>query len=63
MNLKAYLADQGVKQQEFADTLGINARYMSRIVNGHVVPGKRLRRDIDALTEGRVELKQKQTHK
>ena len=59
MNLKAYLADQHVTQKDFAATLGINERYMSRVVNGHVKPGKRLMRDIDALTEGKVKLEPK----
>lgn len=59
MNLKAYLADQRVTQKDFAATLGINERYMSRLVNGHVTPGKRLKRDIDNLTEGKVKLEPK----
>jgi len=60
MNLKAYLADQRVTQKDFAQTLGINERYMSRLVNGHLKPGKRLERDINALTEGKVKLEPKQ---
>lgn len=59
MNLKAYLADQRVTQKDFATTLGISERYMSRVVNGHIKPGKRLERDINSLTEGKVKLEPK----
>lgn len=62
MNLKAYLAESNMTMKSFADLLGINQRYMSRIMNGHIKPGKRLERDIHTLTEGKValELKEKQ---
>jgi transcriptional regulator with XRE-family HTH domain len=59
MNLKAYLADQRVTQKDFAATLGVNPRYLSRIINGHLIPGKRLKRDIQSLTEGKVQLESK----
>ncbi|CAB4133824.1 HTH_XRE domain containing protein [uncultured Caudovirales phage] len=59
MKLKAYLADQGVTQKDFAELLGINERYMSRLVNGHLMPGKRLERDINSLTGGQVKLEAK----
>lgn len=60
MNLKSYLANQGVTQKDFAYTLGVNERYMSRIINGHLIPGKRLMRDIESLTEGKIKLEPKQ---
>jgi transcriptional regulator with XRE-family HTH domain len=63
MNLKAFLAVQGITQKEFSEMLEVNERYMSRIINGHLMPGKRLKRDIETLTEGRItlEMKEKKT--
>ena len=59
MNLKAYLATEGVTVKKFAEILEIDPRYMSRIMNGHLAPGKRLKRDIETLTEGKVLLEKK----
>lgn len=37
-NLKAFLADTGRTQSEFADRLGITQHYLSKIVNGRQRP-------------------------
>lgn len=56
MKLKSYLADIGMTVKDFSALLECNYRYMSRIMNGHVKPGKRLAQDIEDLTDGQVKL-------
>jgi len=56
MKLKCYLADIGMTMKDFSQLVQCNHRYMSRIMNGHAKPGKRLARDIEELTDGQVKL-------
>ena len=56
MKLKSYLAEIGMSVKEFSALVGCNYRYMSRIMNGHTMPGKRLKKNIEDLTCGQVEL-------
>jgi len=56
MKLKSYLAEIGMSVKEFSALVGCNYRYMSRIMNGHTMPGKRLKKDIEDLTDGQVKL-------
>ncbi len=56
MKLKSYLADIGMTVKDFSSLVQCNYRYMSRIMNGHVKPGKRLAQDIEDLTDGQVKL-------
>jgi hypothetical protein len=56
MKLKSYLAEIGMSVKDFSALVGCNYRYMSRIMNGHTIPGKRLKKNIEDLTCGQVEL-------
>jgi hypothetical protein len=56
MRLKVYLATIDMKIKDFAELVSCNDRYLSRIVHGHIKPGKRLAKDIEELTEGEVKL-------
>jgi hypothetical protein len=56
MKLKSYLAEIGMSVKDFSSLVGCNYRYMSRIMNGHTMPGKRLKKNIEDLTCGQVEL-------
>ena len=56
MKLKSYLADIGMTVKDFSSLVQCNYRYMSRLMNGHAKPGKRLNQDIVDLTDGQVNL-------
>lgn len=56
MNLKAYLAETGVTSREFAYKLDISERYLSGIITGAHLPSRRLARDIEAATNGKVKI-------
>lgn len=56
MKLKTYLADIEMTAKDFSSLLGCNAQYISMIMNGHKKPGKRLAKDIEDLTDGKVML-------
>lgn len=56
MKLKVYLAEKGMTNNDFSALVGCSFAYFSRIVNGRVKPGKRLAKDIEALTGGQVKL-------
>ncbi len=48
MYLKTYLTSEGMTLIEFADKIGYHYRYLSRVINQHVKPGKKIVRDIMA---------------
>jgi hypothetical protein len=54
MNLKAYLANVGMTSKDFSVLVNCNQRYLSKIMNGHVLPGKRLAKEIEDLTGGEI---------
>jgi transcriptional regulator with XRE-family HTH domain len=54
MNLRVYLATKHLTQREFAQKCDVDPRYMSRIVNGWKIPGKKLARDIERETQGEI---------
>lgn len=56
MKLKVYLAEIGMTVKDFSALLDCNYPYMSRIVNGHRKPGRRLAKEIVDMTDGKVEL-------
>jgi len=56
MKLKVYLAEIGMTLKDFSELLEINHRYLSRIMNGHIKPGRRLAADISRLTDGKVKI-------
>jgi len=56
MNLKAYLANVGMTAKDFAHKLDISNRYLSHIMQGSMLPSRRLARDIEAATNGEVQI-------
>lgn len=56
MKLKVYLATIDMTLKDFSELVGCDRRYLSRIMNGHVKPGKRLAKDVFQLTDGQVHL-------
>lgn len=53
MNLRVYLAEKNIRLNEFCKLLDVNHCYLSRVVNGFR-PGRKLARNIEKATEGRV---------
>jgi hypothetical protein len=60
MSLKVYLATENMTLKEFSKLIGSAPRYMSVIMNGHSLPGKRLAKDIKEFTKGQVVLSTKE---
>jgi hypothetical protein len=54
MKLKSYLAEIGMTARAFSELLNINYRYFCNIMAGRNIPGMRLARDIEMLTDGKV---------
>jgi hypothetical protein len=54
--LKAFLADIDMTAKDFSKLIGCDNRYLSRVMNGHAKPGKRLSKDVEDLTDGKVRL-------
>ena len=54
MKLKVFLAQNNYRLKDFAEILDIDQNYLSRIMHGHVKPGKRLLADITRLTGGEI---------
>lgn len=59
MNLKIYLATINMKVKDFSELLECDPRYMSRIMNGRIHPGKRLAKAIEEMTDGQVKFEKK----
>lgn len=58
-NLKAYLANIGVSIKDFCESIDCNPCYMSQILNGKKLAGRRLAKDVLEATEGEVRLETK----
>ncbi|MFA7192409.1 MAG: helix-turn-helix transcriptional regulator [Candidatus Paceibacterota bacterium] len=56
-NLKAYLCQINMTVKDFSKMIDYNPTYLSHILNGRVLAGHRLARDIDRATNGVVKLK------
>lgn len=54
MNIKEYLFLHRMSVNEFAEKIKCSRSYFSRLINGHVKPGKRLAEDIEEATNGEV---------
>ena len=54
MNLKEYLFLHRISVGDFAQKIKCNRSYFSRLINGHVRPGRRLAEDIEQATNGQV---------
>jgi transcriptional regulator with XRE-family HTH domain len=59
MKLQSYLMENDLTLKEFAEMLGYNPCYLSRIACGSIHPGKKLGRQIQEMTHGQVHLKMK----
>lgn len=57
MKLKTYLCEIGMTAKEFSELVGIHPHYMCMIARGAILPGARLARDIESLTEGKVKFR------
>jgi hypothetical protein len=53
-HLKIYLASINMTLTDFSVLMEKNLRYMSRVMNGHVLPGRRLAKEIEDITDGQV---------
>lgn len=51
MFLKTYLAENDITVRDFAKKLDCNPSYLSLIVHGRKIPGKRLAKDIEKATD------------
>ncbi len=51
-----FLAFHRITVRQLAASLGCNHCYLSRIINGHVFPGKLLSKEITKITNGEVKL-------
>lgn len=59
LNLKAYLANIGMKLKDFCEILDVNDKYMSKIMNGHRHAGHRLAKDVRLATDNIIHLRTK----
>jgi len=53
-SLREFLFYSGISVTEFAKDLMISRSYLNQIVLGHLQPSKRLAREIERLTQGKV---------
>lgn len=58
-DLKEYLNTTGTSLSDFAISLDCNKFYLDRVMKGKVVPGRRLAKDIFAVTYGAIALNTK----
>jgi transcriptional regulator with XRE-family HTH domain len=56
-NLKAFIANMNITHKTFAKLLDCDPSYLSRIVNGEAIPGKRLAKLIEEVTGGVISYK------
>lgn len=56
MKIKEYLGSIDMTVQSFSEALDIHPRYLSRIIHGRETPGRKLCKNIELLTEGKVKL-------
>ena len=61
--LKVYLAEINMTLKDFSSLIDCSYRYMSRVMNGHAVPGHRLAKEISQITDGKVKFLPKSKEK
>lgn len=59
-NLKAYLANIGMKMKDFCESIDCDQGYLSHILSTGKPVGRRLSRDIENATNGIIKLKTRQ---
>lgn len=58
MQLREYLFFNRIKVTDFAKQIGYERAYINKIVNGKMIPGKRLAETIEKATNGNVTLQE-----
>lgn len=56
MKLKEYLANIDMTLKDFSEIIDRNPCYLSSVINGYKKPGKKLVKEVKAITEGKVNL-------
>jgi ribosome-binding protein aMBF1 (putative translation factor) len=54
MDLKTYLKDIKMSIVDFGELIQYNPQYIYRITNGHMIPGKKMAKEIEKITGGAV---------
>ncbi len=60
MNLRVYLATINMKIKDFSELVECHPKYMSQIISGNYIPGKRLAKAIEEMTDGQVKFERKE---
>lgn len=60
MKLKTYLAEINMTMKAFAEIVDCTPYYLSNIIRGKQVAGRRLAKDVEAITGGLVQLPTKE---
>lgn len=58
MKLRDYLWEQGIRQEDFADTVDVGRTHLSCIITGKRKPGRKLARRIETATNGVIKAKE-----
>lgn len=61
MKLRVYLAEKEMKIKAFSEILGVHRHYLGQIISGKIKPSKRLAREIERLTDGKVVILEPET--
>ena len=56
VNLKSYLKLYDITQSKFAEEIGYSANYISNIVNGYQIAGRKLREKCKIASHGEISL-------
>lgn len=54
MDLKTYLFMMKITSVQFSKMIGCHENHLSRIINGHLKPGRWFAKDVEVLTKGVV---------
>jgi len=54
MDLKTYLKEIKMSAKDFGELIQYNPQYIYRVTNGHMIPGKKMAREIEKITGGAV---------
>lgn len=57
MDLREYLFRKRLTQVEFAEKIGYTRDYVSQVVNGKKIPGKKMAKRVEVETKGAVKVK------
>ena len=54
MNIRDYLVDNGITQQDCADTIGVSRAHLSLVITGQRKAGRRIAAKIEQFTDGAI---------